>query len=57
MGKPACCDKSTGLKKRPWTAEEDQKLLHYISKHGRGRWRTVPNNAGNIINYHPLAPS
>lgn len=48
MGKPACCDKSssTGLKKRPWTAEEDQKLLHYISKHGHGRWRTVPNNAG-----------
>ncbi|GMH24974.1 hypothetical protein Nepgr_026817 [Nepenthes gracilis] len=34
------------IKKGPWTAEEDQKLIHYIQKHGQGRWRTVPTNAG-----------
>ncbi|XP_022717960.1 transcription factor MYB41-like [Durio zibethinus] len=45
MGKPPCCDKN-GLKKGPWTAEEDQKLIDYIRKHGHGRWRTLPKNAG-----------
>ncbi|KAF2314277.1 hypothetical protein GH714_024868 [Hevea brasiliensis] len=38
MGKSACCDKN-GLKKGPWTAEEDQKLIDYIQKHGHGRLR------------------
>ncbi|KAG6637434.1 transcription factor MYB41-like [Carya illinoinensis] len=45
MGKPPCCDKD-GLKKGPWTAEEDQKLIDYIQKHGQGRWRILPKNAG-----------
>ncbi|KAF2285929.1 hypothetical protein GH714_009012 [Hevea brasiliensis] len=45
MGKSACCDKN-GLKKGPWTAEEDQKLMDYIKKHGHGRWRILPKNAG-----------
>ncbi|KAK6230465.1 hypothetical protein QUC31_001983 [Theobroma cacao] len=45
MAKPPCCDKN-GLKKGPWTAEEDQKLIDYIQKHGHGRWRTLPKNAG-----------
>ncbi|XP_022753961.1 transcription factor MYB41-like [Durio zibethinus] len=45
MGNPPCCDKN-GLKKGPWTAEEDQKLIDYIQKHGHGRWRTLPKNAG-----------
>lgn len=45
MGKPPGCDKN-GLKKGPWTAEEDQKLIDYIQKHGHGRWRTLPKNAG-----------
>ncbi|TKY49035.1 Transcription factor MYB51 [Spatholobus suberectus] len=35
-----------GLKKGPWTPEEDQKLIHYIQKHGHGKWRTLPKNAG-----------
>ncbi|XP_039025670.1 transcription factor MYB41-like [Hibiscus syriacus] len=35
-----------GLKKGPWTAEEDQMLIDYIQKHGHGRWRTLPKNAG-----------
>ncbi|KAL4619396.1 hypothetical protein ACB092_06G076000 [Castanea dentata] len=45
MGKAPCCDKE-GLKKGPWTAEEDQKLIDYIQKHGHGRWRILPKNAG-----------
>ncbi|XP_061368823.1 transcription factor MYB102-like [Gastrolobium bilobum] len=45
MGRAPCCDKN-GLKKGPWTTEEDQKLIDYIQKHGCGNWRTLPQNAG-----------
>lgn len=45
MGRSPCCDKN-GLKKGPWTQEEDQKLMHYIQIHGPGNWRTLPKNAG-----------
>ncbi|KAK9681774.1 hypothetical protein RND81_10G026800 [Saponaria officinalis] len=45
MGRAPCCDKN-GLKKGPWTTEEDQKLVDYIQKHGYGNWRTLPKNAG-----------
>lgn len=45
MGRAPCCDKN-GLKKGPWTPEEDQKLMNYIQKHGHGSWRTLPKNAG-----------
>ncbi|TYI67597.1 hypothetical protein E1A91_D08G029100v1 [Gossypium mustelinum] len=48
MGKqPACSsDKKGELKRGPWTAEEDKKLIDYIQKHGHGKWRTLPKNAG-----------
>ncbi|KAL2343937.1 hypothetical protein Fmac_005222 [Flemingia macrophylla] len=45
MGRSPCCDKN-GLKKGPWTPEEDQKLIDYIEKHGYGNWRILPKNAG-----------
>ncbi|CAN4123851.1 unnamed protein product [Withania somnifera] len=45
MGKSPCCDK-VGLKKGPWTPEEDQKLMDYIEKHGCGSWRALPTKAG-----------
>nr|AGN52050.1 MYB-related transcription factor [Salvia miltiorrhiza]AGN52160.1 MYB-related transcription factor [Salvia miltiorrhiza] len=45
MGRAPCCDKN-GLKKGPWTPEEDQKLMDYIQKNGYGNWRTLPKNAG-----------
>ncbi|KAG5406837.1 hypothetical protein IGI04_012956 [Brassica rapa subsp. trilocularis] len=45
MGRSTCCEKN-GLKKGPWTSEEDQKLIEYIQKHGYGNWRTLPKNAG-----------
>ncbi|GER47248.1 myb domain protein 16 [Striga asiatica] len=45
MGRSPCCDK-VGLKKGPWTPEEDQKLLAYIQEHGHGSWRALPPKAG-----------
>lgn len=45
MGRSPCCEKN-GLKKGPWTPEEDHKLITYIQKHGHGSWRTLPKNAG-----------
>ncbi|EXB66019.1 Transcription factor [Morus notabilis] len=45
MGRAPCCEKN-GLKKGPWTPEEDQKLVDYIQENGYGNWRTLPKNAG-----------
>ncbi|CAN7037806.1 unnamed protein product [Brassica rapa subsp. trilocularis] len=45
MGRSPCYDKM-GLKKGPWTSEEDQKLLAYIDEHGHGSWRSLPEKAG-----------
>lgn len=47
MGRAPCCDETMGLKKGPWTADEDRKLLAYIEKHGHGSWRSLPREAGN----------
>ncbi|KHN18551.1 Myb-related protein 306 [Glycine soja] len=45
MGRPPCCDK-IGIKKGPWTPEEDISLVSYIQEHGPGNWRAVPTNTG-----------
>ncbi|XP_040988461.1 myb-related protein 306-like [Juglans microcarpa x Juglans regia] len=45
MGRPPCCDK-VGVKKGPWTPEEDIILVSYIQDHGPGNWRTVPTSTG-----------
>ncbi|KAC9832640.1 hypothetical protein R6Q59_007085 [Mikania micrantha] len=45
MGRPPCCDK-VGIKKGPWTPEEDIILVTYIQEHGPGNWRSVPTNTG-----------
>lgn len=47
MGRPPCCEK-VGIKKGPWTPEEDIILVSYIQEHGPGNWRSVPTNTGNI---------
>ncbi|KAL8158991.1 hypothetical protein V2J09_000528, partial [Rumex salicifolius] len=39
-----CCSK-VGLKKGPWTPEEDDVLANYIKTEGEGRWRTLPKRA------------
>ncbi|KAF7839944.1 transcription factor MYB39 [Senna tora] len=46
MGRSPCCDESSGLKKGPWTPEEDQKLVDYIHQNGHGSWRALPKLAG-----------
>ncbi|KAJ7955424.1 MYB transcription factor [Quillaja saponaria] len=40
------CSSKFGLKRGPWTPEEDELLSNYINKEGEGRWRTLPNRAG-----------
>ncbi|KAK7347274.1 hypothetical protein VNO80_21802 [Phaseolus coccineus] len=47
MGRSPCCDK-IGIKKGPWTPEEDIMLVSYIQEHGPGNWRSVPTNTGLI---------
>ncbi|XP_064957984.1 myb-related protein 306-like [Musa acuminata AAA Group] len=44
MGRTPCCDK--GVKKGPWTQEEDLVLASYVKEHGPGNWRAVPTNTG-----------
>ncbi|CAK9330128.1 unnamed protein product [Citrullus colocynthis] len=45
MGRPPCCQ-TIGIKKGPWTPEEDIILVSYIHQHGPGNWRSLPNNTG-----------
>ncbi|KAI4378385.1 hypothetical protein MLD38_015872 [Melastoma candidum] len=40
-----CCSK-VGIKRGPWTPEEDEILANYVKKEGEGRWRTLPKKAG-----------
>ncbi|CAA7403693.1 unnamed protein product [Spirodela intermedia] len=35
-----------GLKKGPWSLEEDEKLVSYIQRYGHGNWRALPKQAG-----------
>ncbi|CAI0386127.1 unnamed protein product [Linum tenue] len=45
MVRAPCCEKM-GLKKGPWSGEEDQILVNYIHLHGHGNWRALPKLAG-----------
>ncbi|XP_002515013.2 transcription factor MYB20 [Ricinus communis] len=45
MGRQPCCDK-VGLKRGPWTIEEDHKLMNFILNNGIQCWRLVPKLAG-----------
>lgn len=45
MGRQPCCDKF-GLKRGPWTIEEDRKLMNFILENGIQCWRTIPKLAG-----------
>ncbi|KAF9607373.1 hypothetical protein IFM89_034139 [Coptis chinensis] len=45
MGRLPCCDKSN-VKRGLWTAEEDAKILAYVSENGLGYWTSVPKKAG-----------
>lgn len=45
MGRAPCCQK-VGLKKGPWTPEEDQILINHVNKYGHSNWRALPKLAG-----------
>ncbi|XP_061341706.1 transcription factor MYB14-like [Gastrolobium bilobum] len=45
MGRAPCCAKM-GLKKGPWSLEEDQILINYINTYGHANWRALPKHAG-----------
>ncbi|KAM7512550.1 hypothetical protein LguiB_011425 [Lonicera macranthoides] len=45
MGRQPCCDK-VGVKRGPWTIEEDHKLNNFILNNGIQCWRMVPKLAG-----------
>ncbi|KNA21246.1 hypothetical protein SOVF_045220 [Spinacia oleracea] len=44
MGRAPCCEKM-GLKKGPWTPDEDELLINYINLHGHTNWRALPKLA------------
>ncbi|CAN6279344.1 unnamed protein product [Urochloa humidicola] len=46
MGRAPCCDRTKGIKKGPWTPEEDKILVDYIQANGHGSWRMLPKLAG-----------
>ncbi|KAG0526651.1 hypothetical protein BDA96_06G164000 [Sorghum bicolor] len=45
MGRAPCCEKM-GLKKGPWTPEEDKILVNHIQSFGHSNWRALPKQAG-----------
>ena len=48
MGRSPCCCRDAGVKKGPWTEEEDMTLVEHIQKRGGnvGSWRGLPKAAG-----------
>ncbi|KAF7003537.1 hypothetical protein CFC21_018835 [Triticum aestivum] len=48
MGRSPCCCHDVGVKKGPWTEEEDKTLVEHIQKRGGhvGSWRGLPKAAG-----------
>lgn len=46
MGKSTCFAAASGIKRGPWTPEEDRKLLDFIQLHGHGSWSSLPQKAG-----------
>lgn len=51
MGRAPCCVKF-GLKKGPWSHDEDQILISYIQQHGHPNWRALPKHAGKLSQIH-----
>ncbi|KAL9666019.1 hypothetical protein QQ045_000341 [Rhodiola kirilowii] len=47
MGRSPISFEDDGLKKGPWTPEEDEKLVEFINKNdGHGSWRSLPKLSG-----------
>ncbi|CAK8536680.1 unnamed protein product [Lathyrus sativus] len=41
-----CCENVVGLKKGPWSPNEDQKLIAYLTQNGHESWHSLPARAG-----------
>ncbi|KAI4313909.1 hypothetical protein L6164_026852 [Bauhinia variegata] len=39
-------EEESELRRGPWTLEEDSLLIHYITRHGEGRWNMLAKSAG-----------
>jgi transcription factor MYB, plant len=52
MGRTPCCD-GKGVKKGPWTPEEDKLLVDFVHSNGSGNWRLLPKLAGKF--FFPMA--
>ncbi|KAM0846157.1 hypothetical protein ACQ4PT_055862 [Festuca glaucescens] len=39
-------EEEAGLRRGPWTVDEDLTLINYIAKHGEGRWNALARAAG-----------
>ncbi|KAM0923525.1 hypothetical protein ACQ4PT_005469 [Festuca glaucescens] len=39
-------DEEAGLRRGPWTVDEDLTLINYIAEHGEGRWNALARAAG-----------
>ncbi|KEH17564.1 putative transcription factor MYB-HB-like family [Medicago truncatula] len=46
MARTPSCDKISGMRKGTWTAEEDRKLIAYVTRYGFWNWRQLPKFAG-----------
>ncbi|KAG2245253.1 hypothetical protein Bca52824_092914 [Brassica carinata] len=49
MGRKPCCHKTIGLRRGPWTIEEDHRLMNFILNNGIHCWRIVPKLAGSFL--------
>ncbi|XP_059454473.1 transcription factor MYB62-like [Corylus avellana] len=41
-----CSEDDSELRRGPWTLEEDNLLIHYITHHGEGRWNLLAKRSG-----------
>lgn len=40
-----------GIRKGPWTVDEDTILVNYITIHGEGHWNSVARRAGMYLHF------
>lgn len=40
------------LRRGPWTLEEDNLLIQYVTSHGEGRWNSLAKFAGIFSHFH-----
>jgi transcription factor MYB, plant len=55
MGRTPCCD-GKGVKKGPWSPEEDKLLVDFVQANGSGNWRLLPKLAGKFVGARHIFP-